>query len=1330
MAKYLDECKYWISCIQTLKLEDIDTTNFRNLKQNAESNKYLFKVLLHLSHCADKCYKEKLSRETHVFKIAAAVCENLTSIPDLEKYYSALYYVVFYLLLKPCFKEAKLITKFLLHEKFLNANETENYSKYLRLAGLWQTALFKKLDTWSSKTVAERIEINEEFINYVNFHLSILNNCNDKDLYILSIADMYVKKLSKIPLDTAFPCLEKIFKTLSNYISGLTKIPVMNVYNKLIVSIGCAFAQRSDAKNNSNIFNYFVECDKYFVKFFASDSQCSDCYKLFRVYFIHLFETNFMSKEINKASFEKIATILEVLLKKYSAKNTSLIQTISAIAMSFETLFNNWEQLVSLQLANTTITYDDIVKMGGFVKTVHNILLHRKHSNNVCKQCSEPDKCLVKTDIYQASVITATYIKVLTKANQETLNEKMFAITKELLEFLVSAVNKLQDFGCKYSSLLWETCGRLIFNIGLISENKYAGQLEGLYETLCKQIVHYDGLQATVSSFGLENPVGTSLHRLCNIYFNQENYRQAMTFAAYNALLSNFKGRKKKACDMWANIKLRTKDSKEFENLTMSECLRTDVDVIKKFGISINLDDYDLNDLCLKELGSLFLIKSDILSTMKRTLNELESKKSVIEFAQGTLLLCFHALQLSSRKSISNYISKAIEKLKKCKKLTSSNQCLLANLSFFSIIEKLFVRGKVIGKQMEDANFTIKAFKTLKGNKANTDVGEENEIIVPTFGGISIEEDNKLSNELRDVLNLWESCMLNDMSATTTGWEPKYTLETIIFCGEYCRLFKFGAIEERSLRLAHKLATAIQDFTSCIYVTSRSFSIKFISDIWLNSAKQYADNIMSSEKSTDHDVVSLFWLSLADLYLDCKKVEEAKVLIDKVKSIPNFSLLSNAKLYIYLADIQLRNYFTLNLEPSQETYSQLIVEIHYLLINLYEIVSESVIRFWNIKYHLFACEMMFEVLNNVLIPMNCLISYRDTSLHLSMALKLAQKLGISQRIAEILKYLCYIDLLRSQIDSCETHLQDLEHILCLDNFQASMKTKLQPKSSTTSDQLTSTVAVRDAAVITPVSLSKNCASPELKKKLFVPPLYLEHSSFCQCFFCNNVHYQQLVFSCSHIQAQLFCLLKYVKEAERYFYGACKIKLKIDERDAKESRQYREYQWKRPQKYTVDYLLYLMDFSLFIVEFKPDQKKDALELFDEIKNIAANNDLSKHCVTYYATDLYAQYYISDDMHTKLNIYVSQNITIDVTKQELPNCITPKVQIEKTTRNLRRRKSPQPIALPIITISDRSDVESDCGNSPVPSASKSSSDTEPENKPKRRSARNVRRKILTD
>lgn len=96
-----------------------------------------------------------------------------------------------------------------------------------------------------------------------------------------------------------------------------------------------------------------------------------------------------------------------------------------------------------------------------------------------------------------------------------------------------------------------------------------------------------------------------------------------MTYTAYSALLSTNESRKKKAFDSWAVIKSKSIDLKEIQELTLIECLSIDTEVIKKVGIDVKLENYDLNDICLRELKSLYSLKTNMIPFFKKILSKI-----------------------------------------------------------------------------------------------------------------------------------------------------------------------------------------------------------------------------------------------------------------------------------------------------------------------------------------------------------------------------------------------------------------------------------------------------------------------------------------------------------------------------------------------------------------------------------------------------------------------------------------------------------------------------------------------------------------------------------
>ncbi|OXU23863.1 hypothetical protein TSAR_003681 [Trichomalopsis sarcophagae] len=1320
MASLQEVCKKWINCTQQLDFEPIleSIQDSKNIKRGVDSDKFLFKFLLHLSHSAERCNREKLCKETQIFTIAKFILENLTTVPDKNKLFSAIYYILFYFLNKQHFKEAEIINSYLLPGKIMKDDDFFESSKYYQIASLWYLEIFKKIDEQADNYKAQKDYSNEDISTYIQFHFQILKHCDETSRYYLVTFDTYMKKLCNYPLDIASTYMVLLFEEISNYISNLKKLPVTEAYNVIIPVVGIVFYKRNDAINNKTILECFQKCDSHFLIALRISSQCYNSYKLFREHSLNILETNFMTKEFGEARFKRTFDILRILLDKYGIENESVANTVTGLACSFETLFNNWEGLVSDQSTDSKI-FDDILKMGEFVKFTYGFLKNRLFPLNYkCRKCPITTKCPMKKDIYNANLVFSAYLRLIAKFKSNNLNEKTFALAKDMIEEMLLGFNELDKSGCKFSASMWDSCARSIFNVGLVCEALYPAQYEGLFEVLCRQIVKRDGLLSKLSSFGLESPVGTTLQRLCNVNFEQGNYRKAMSYTAYNAVVSTTESRKKKAYDMWCTIKLKCSDSQEFQELTLVNCLKTSESIAKNVGIDVNLEQYSFDDLSaiyLQELKYLFPVKGNLLISMQKSLAELESTKNDLYYARGVLLLCFHSLQHSKRKYIIEYITKAIKKLNAIKPRKPNIEMLKASLTFFNILEKLYAKRQAITKQMDDANFTVKSFKTLRGKQIDDEIEEQDEI-VPTYGNINIEEDKKCAKELKDVLNTWDNCIQKDLTAVVKDWEPEYTLETVILCGEYCRLFKFNHNEEQAWKIAYKLATALNNFTTCTYVTSRSISLRFINNDWIKYAEKCVEKLQNSSKNTELDTVSLFWLSLADFYLDCKKTTEAKVLLEKVKKMSNFKLIENSKIYIYAADIQLRNYFVINDNTSQEDYHKLLVEIHYMLINIHDLLEQETYRFWNIRFRLYALEQMYEVMCNMTMPMYSLLSYREIFAHLINGLQFAQKSCMTLRIAEYLKYYCYIFLLRGQTEEVETKLQDLEHILCLEKFQASMKFNHRQAANTV--QAISTEPFRNANT----AIMKNGgASPELKRKIFSMPNFLMDSNNCQCFTCTHLLYQYLTFSCAYIRAQLYSILGYVSEAEQHFHGASLIKERLEDRDTDVLRQDKKYKWKRHQTFDIDELLYMLDFSVFISDYVPERKDDALAVIEEALEIAKEVDLDKHPIGIYAKELWTQHYVYEVFADKLCISSEPEIEITITNQTASGCITPKQQVERAPRNQRRRKSPPAVAIPVITIAESPVTTEEPVVKPVPDEMVKS---------KRTKAKLVRRKLLVD
>ena len=273
--------------------------------------------------------------------------------------------------------------------------------------------------------------------------------------------------------------------------------------------------------------------------------------------------------------------------------------------------------------------------------------------------------------------------------------------------------------------------------------------------------------------------------------------------------------------------------------------------------------------------------------------------------------------------------------------------------------------------------------------------------------------------------------------------------------------------------------------------------------------------------------------------------------------------------------------------------------------------------------------------------LHCFISFREISAHLTLRLELAQSLGATLRVAECLKSLCFIDLSRLKLNDCEVKLQGLEQILDVEGFGLSMKNKC-PTSIFRSNIV---LSPRHMDVDDPLrDVIQNEASPILRKKIFVPPEFMLHDN-CSCYRCENIPYQYLVFSSTHIRAQIYALKNYSSVALQHFHGAFEVRRKLLEKE--ESRIVKKSQdsmklhsW---QKYysMVDYVSFLLDFSKFIMEYKIPRVMEAVEVALEAINICKVYNLETHPVYFATEELVFQYRfqnIRNSIHGKLDFCI--------------------------------------------------------------------------------------------
>ncbi|EFN68432.1 hypothetical protein EAG_10405 [Camponotus floridanus] len=510
--------------------------------------------------------------------------------------------------------------------------------------------------------------------------------------------------------------------------------------------------------------------------------------------------------------------------------------------------------------------------------------------------------------------------------------------------------------------------------------------------------------------------------------------------------------------------------------------------------------------------------------------------------------------------------------------------------------------------------------------------------IVPAYTMINVKKASSLMLSLQECLKKWKQLFKYNIKDIVKNWEPTLVLRILITAGEYSRLHRYEECEIEAWTLAYRLASEIDDCHGIIYVTARCISLRQINYNWIDVAKQYAIKHKNSEDKNITNTIAMFWISLADLYFEYEEYDDAKKLLFEARNLPGISFFGT-----------------------------------------------------NQADYLFSYDVVFTTAINLAMRINSLLSFRGISPDLVRHLKSAQSLGAVLRVAELLKSLCYIDLSRSQLDDCEVKLQGLEHMLGLETVQSP---KVKPVEQTSAYlAVTPTKIVNDPIRDTP----QHSASPILGKRVFSLPKFTLHTE-CNCYMCDNVSYQYLVFATTYIRAQLYAMQNQVAIALDHFYGAFEIRQRLFKEEESvlfENRPdnktgVKRFSW-QTRFYIIDYIHLLIDFCYFLKTNVPSRQQNAFDIANLAIDICHKYKLEGHPVYMSAKELA----LDNDFQSIMEFLdcstftVPQPHDIDVTRYTKAStdsnvCVTPSAQNHQPKKPLSIRRKRSPVALNVAKI----------------------------------------------
>ncbi|XP_076171229.1 uncharacterized protein LOC143148617 isoform X2 [Ptiloglossa arizonensis] len=1262
MTNIEGKIKKWIQLIQTEKLDivrqDIQVNVLPNLKEKV--NKHIFKLLLYLSHTADKCDKQNCTIGKEIHKLTCLLCSLLIEIPDSNKFVSSLFHIVRCLLVLCMYKEASDVCAYLETEALCYSHA--NVSDILiKIAYLWYNAVNNAFLILQKDPL--NVEYYYELKDIIKHELQIIEITHKNyTKHLLVKISLYLDKIASINKEPN-TCFTDFYVFIIEYLN-LTKI-FLNEDEKYVISrqmlhiVSKIACENVNEKCLKSVIEVLDTLSNYFKTTLKEDEECYQCFQQFQSLYHVLMKPVECLVENNAKSIHGMCDNYVKIAKQYGYKGCIKWMTFSIVQV-LEPLFMYWETCIK--------TGKKLFLENGILLEVMNLVAHInicfiKQRSDKCKSCQNKD-CMVKRDIYNAVVIKIRCVNLISKLATNDLSQDICRLARKFLEQNIAYIYEMKECKCKCWMYLWSTCSALIYNLGIMSECIYEESVS-LFSLLCTSIIQFEGVQQKSQYINLQNPICFTLHRLCSLHYNHGMYREAMTVSALNALLS-YNDSNSKAFRMWANIKHKSMTSKEIMEMTILTCLKSDKAKIEELGFSIELSQYELVEICLREAKGLQEAKVNLSGAIYKVLDEMTILDvTPIQYARVVQMLVYHLLNFDYEKDTLDCLKYAISILKQLE-TNNSVLCLQANLEFYTFVSQLHTISKKTQMEMENTRFALHAPKL-------SEIGEnESRDVVPAYTMINIKEDCRLEMYLQAPLKKWNKCLVQNIEEIAKNYEPMITLHTLIIAGEYAHLYRYQECEINIWKLAYKLAFKLQDNRAIIYVTGRSITLRHINHKWITIAKELAIKLKDTNDEDLTYAIAIFWISLSDFYFECNIFDEARNLLNESRKLSGISFFSNVAVYLYSLDRILYNCYLYKEEITHEEYVQYIVETLYTMVNLNE---ELLARKWKHQdKHLFGFDILLSATVNLSLRMNSLLSFREIGAHLVRRLKTAQTLGATIRVAEILKSLCYIDLSRSQLSDCEVKLQALEHILNIETFTASMNNN-------------STKAASENVLLTPIravdpirDIPQNDASPILKNKVFDLPEFLCHTD-CNCYVCQNVSYHYLVLTSTHIRAQLYALQQNFAASLQHFHGAFKINkslMKTVKIMLEEKRQY--LTWKQDK---------IINTICLAIQLCDIYKLKGHPIYMSVKELMLDNRFQK---IFDSID-YSTFTVPESSNINISKYVQ------TFKTEETICFTPTINnINRTKKPITLRRNRTPPLLKLTKVSMNFSDDEDNNSSP--------------------------------
>lgn len=690
-----------------------------------------------------------------IFELTCSLCDRFTESSNPPRLRPGIFHITRCLRELKLYTESQIICYYIMPGKIFSP-DVQDVEYFLKLSQAWRQSVEMEIKNLSLKFDPKNYNLVLVMIKFDFQLLKFADKIENHSPNLFGRLQRYIDHIITSDREWTESRILTFLREMIEYIKSLEdnsnlEINPVNIYPEIIDIMHCLCMRMMKANKLKELSMFVSECAIKFEIFLKSDIEVRKSFLLHLDYYKVLLKpvTNFDEDMLEEICNYKCQFVRR--LKKFGPSNLLKANSLG-ISKSLTQLFNYW--LNCLNCCKTDCFNRIFFEIVELVNHAASLLATQRLK--ICK--CDLTSCTAKYNTYEQINIIQKCGVFICMIDKKELTAELVKFSCTFINEIIVSIYEYKETKCGLYSHLWSTCGQVMYNFGLLTCLDFLDESAEMLSNLLSFIIQQDGIKCKNKFLRTPNPLSLVLHKLSGVYYRAEKYREAMIVTAFNGLIS-YDEDEAKAFKMWASIKHKCKtESEDIVKKTMIACLKHDKDTIKELGVEIELNDYNLVKLCMREVQGLQNAKISLTEAIKASLKELNClRKNTMEFVEGVQYLGYHVIYFRDDCSINDYLKKAEFYLSTFDQNSVYNTCMKANLRFFKLMEQCNVTSKKIKEDIKKAKNILQ-----KDKNQNHDETIEVDEVVPVYRTINMKHDQQIALELEQILQRWKKLFAKD----------------------------------------------------------------------------------------------------------------------------------------------------------------------------------------------------------------------------------------------------------------------------------------------------------------------------------------------------------------------------------------------------------------------------------------------------------------------------------------------------------------------------------------------------------------------------------------